>query len=101
MGIVRDSGEDMRFRSTALSHLRRADVPVAQLTQLYDRLTERELRSTLVSILGSRSEDEATDKLIDIAKRGTDPSIRRAAISALTRKKDPRTTQLLLELVEK
>jgi len=101
MGIVRDSNEDMRFRTTALSHLRRADVPVAQLSQLYDRLTERELRSTLVGILGSRKEDEATDKLIEIARRGTDPSIRRAAISALSRKKDPRTTQLLLELVEK
>ncbi|MGE0553346.1 MAG: HEAT repeat domain-containing protein [Gemmatimonadales bacterium] len=101
MGVVRDSNEDMRFRATALSHLRRADVPVVQLGQLYDRLTERELRSTLVSILGSRKEDEATDKLIEIARRGTDPSIRRAAIAALSRKKDPRTTQLLLELVEK
>lgn len=101
MGIVRNPAEDLRYRSAALGRLRRSDVPVAELGRLYDALTERELRATLVSILGSREEDAATDKLIEIAKTGTDPSIRRAAISALARKKDPRTTKLLLELVER
>ena len=40
-------------------------------------------------------------KLLEIARNGTDPNLRRAAISALSRKNDPRTTRLLLELVEK
>jgi hypothetical protein len=101
MGIVRDQGEEMRYRSAALGRLRRSDVPIAELSRLYDTLTERELRSGIVSVLGSREDDAATDKLIEIAKAGTDPSIRRAAIAALTRKKDPRATKLLLELVEK
>ena len=54
-----------------------------------------------MSQLANREEPAATDKLIEIARSGTDPVIRRQAISALARKKDPRTTKLLLDLVEK
>ncbi len=101
MGIVRNSNEDIRYRRSALLRLRRSDVPVEELGKLYDSLDERELRSTMVSILGAREEPAATDKLIEIAKSGTDPSIRRAAINVLAKKNDPRTTRLLLELVER
>jgi len=101
MTLARDPSQDTRFRSAALSRLRRADVGVAELAKLYDTLTDRRLRSTMVDILGARTEPEATDKLLDIARQDTDPSIRRRAISALARKKDPRTTKLLLQLVEK
>ena len=41
------------------------------------------------------------DKLIEIAKSGTDPSMRREAINALSRSKDPRAAKLLLELIDK
>ena len=41
------------------------------------------------------------DKLIDVARAGTDPAMRRMAISALSRSKDPRATKLLLELVDR
>jgi HEAT repeat protein len=99
--IVRDQNQELRYRSAALGRLRRSDVALEELTRLYDTLSERELRGELIRILGQRSEPAATDKLIDIAKTGTDPVIRRAAISALSKKDDPRTTKLLLELVEK
>ncbi len=101
MALIKNPSEDLRFRSAALSRLRRAETPIEELGRLYDALTERELRSGLVQILAERDEPAATDKLIEIAKTGTDPVIRRMAISALTRKKDPRSTKLLLDLVEK
>jgi HEAT repeat protein len=101
IGLVKNTNEDLRFRRAALGRLRRAETQVEDLGRLYDGLTERELRMSLVQVLGERDEPAATDKLIEIAKTGTDPVIRRAAISALARKKDPRTTKLLLELVEK
>ena len=99
--VVRNQNEDLRYRSAALGRLRRSDVAIEELSRLYDALSERELRSELIRILGARPEPAATDKLIEIAKTGTDPVIRRAAINALGRKDDPRTTKLLLELVEK
>jgi HEAT repeat protein len=99
--LVRNTNEDLRYRSTALGRLRRSDIPVAELSRLYDGLSERELRNELIRILGSRDEPEATDKLFEIARTGTDPAVRRNAVNALSRKKDERTTKLLLELVEK
>lgn len=99
--LVRNTNEDLRYRTTALGRLRRSDIPVAELSRLYDGLSERELRNELIRILGSRDEPEATDKLFEIARTGTDPAVRRNAINALSRKKDERTTKLLLELVEK
>jgi HEAT repeat protein len=101
MEIVRNPSEELRYRSAALGRLRRSDVPIEELGKLYDTLTERELRGTMVQILGGREEPAAADKLIEIAKGGTDPSIRRMAIAALARKNDPRTAKLLLDLVER
>jgi HEAT repeat protein len=64
-------------------------------------VSARPLREEIVNALADRKEPEATDKLIEIAKSGTDPQVRRSAISALTRKgaKDPRTEKMLLELI--
>jgi HEAT repeat protein len=59
------------------------------------------VREELINALSNRAEPESTDKLIEIVKTGTDPQLRRQAISALTRKKDPRTTRLLMELLDK
>lgn len=77
------------------------DLPITSLNRLYDSADNRTIRVQIVSTLGGRSEPEATDKLIEIVRRGTDPQRRRSAINALGRKKDPRTTQLLLELIDK
>jgi hypothetical protein len=101
MSIVRNPGEETRYRQVAMSRLRRPDVSLEELGKLYDGLSERELRGEIIRIMGQREEPAATDKLLEIARTGTDPNLRRAAISALARKNDPRTTKLLLELVEK
>jgi len=101
MSVVRNPNAETRDRAAAMSRLRREDVSLAELGKLYDALSERELRGEIIRILGQREEPAATDKLLEIARTGTDPNVRRAAISALARKNDPRTTKLLLELVEK
>jgi len=99
--LARNDNEDMRYRSQALSRMRTQRFPIEEIVRLYDGMTDRELRSTLITLLGAREEDAATDKLFEIARSGTDPQTRRQAISALSRKKDPRTTRLLLELIER
>ncbi|MFN2315571.1 MAG: HEAT repeat domain-containing protein [Gemmatimonadales bacterium] len=101
MSLVRNSNEEMRYRTSALSRMRTQRFPIADLTQLYESVSDRTLRSAIISTLGSREEDAATDKLIEIVRSGTDPVLRRQAITALGRKNDPRTTRLLLELIER
>lgn len=101
MGIVRDGNEEMRYRTTALARMRTTGVSVTDLASLYDAVSDRSLRTAIINTLGRREDDAATDKLFEIARTGTDPQLRRQAISALSRKNDPRTTRLLLELIER
>lgn len=101
LGVVRNSDEEMRYRSSALSRMRAASISVTELGALYDALSDRTLRTAIIHALGQREDDAATDKLFQIARGGTDPALRRQAITALSRKNDPRTTRLLLELIER
>jgi HEAT repeat protein len=96
--ILRNDDEPSVVRAAILSRLGQT-MAIADLGRMYDGASSRTVREYIISALGRRTEDEATDKLIDIVKTGTDPSLRRSAISALTRKKDPRSNKLLLDLI--
>jgi HEAT repeat protein len=78
-----------------------ASMSIADLGRLYDQATQQRFRREIISVLGKRTEDASTDKLIDIVKNGTDPSLRSAAIRAITEKDNARATQLLLEIINK
>ncbi len=100
LALVQREDEPADVRAAILSRLGR-ELPIVQLNRLYDSASSRTVRQQIVQVLGDRPEPEATDKLIEIVRSGTDPQLRRAAISALNGKKDPRTTQLLLELIDR
>ena len=98
--IARDETQPSEIRATAMRRIGET-MPIADLSRLYDGATTQRFRSEIINQLGKRKEDAATDKLIDIIKNGTDPSLRRSAISAVTNKNDPRATQLLLDIINK
>jgi HEAT repeat protein len=100
LSLARNNDESSEIRSVALRRVSQT-LPIADVSRLYDASAERSVREELINALSNRTEAESTDKLIDIVKTGTDPQLRRQAISALTRKKDPRTTRLLMELLDK
>lgn len=98
--IARDENQPSGIRSTAMRRIGET-LPVADLARLYDTATQQRFRGEIINVLGKRKEDAATDKLIDIVKNGTDPSLRTAAIRTITNKNDARATQLLLEIINK
>ena len=100
-GVVGDETAPTRLRRQALAQMMRRDLTITEVSRLYDATALRELREEVVSTLARRKEPEATDKLLAIARSDTDPRMRRAAISALTRKDDPRTERLLLEILDR
>lgn len=100
LGLARDPEVDSDTRRSALRRVGKT-LPIADLARVYDAASERAVREGVIEVLRVRPEAEATDKLIDIVKRGTDPQLRRGAISALTSKKDPRTMRLLMEIIDK
>ena len=99
--VVRNPNEPVEVRAMALRYAGRSTIPIADLTRMYDVAGDRPLRQQLIVLYAERPEPEATDKLLDIAKTGTDPDLRRYAISALARKNDPRTKKLLVEIIDK
>lgn len=98
MSLAKNEDESVDVRENALRYVARS-ASIANLNAFYDAAAARPLREEIINALGNRKEPEATDKLIDIAKNGTDPQVRRDAINTLTRKNDPRTTKLLLDLI--
>jgi HEAT repeat protein len=99
--LVKNPNESMQLRAAALNRLGRTTLPIAEFSKMYDAATERGIREQVMNVLAYRKEPEATDKLIEIARTGTDPQLRRLAINYLTRKNDPRTQKLLLEILDK
>jgi HEAT repeat protein len=99
MSLAKNEDESIDVRQNALRSVART-VDIANLIKFYDGVSARPLREEIINALGGRKEPEATDKLIEIAKSGTDPQVRRDAISTLTRKQDPRTKKLLLDLID-
>ncbi|MES2123334.1 MAG: HEAT repeat domain-containing protein [Gemmatimonadota bacterium] len=98
--LSRNEDEPIDTRRQVISVLAEK-MDVASLVKLYDGSAQGPVRQVVVMALAGRSEPAAVDKLIDIARNGTDASMRRFAISALARSKDPRANKLLLELVDK
>jgi len=101
LSIVRNQNEPSEVRASALRYAGRSTIPIADLTKMYDVADSRQLREQLIALYSRREEPQATDKLLEIARNGTDPDMRRYAISALSRKNDPRTKKLLLEIIDK
>ena len=102
LNIVRNNNEPSSARSAALARLSRSStLSTADLARLYDASAESyDIRSRIISILGSRKDQESTDKLIDIVKNSTVLNHRTQAINALVNKKDPRATQALMDVLD-
>ncbi len=101
LSLAKNSNESTSVRATAVSRLSRSGLSVAELAKLYDQADSRGLRDQLIIAFANRTEPEATDKLVEIAKSGTDYDLRRAAIRALSRKKDPRAQKAIIDLIDK
>jgi hypothetical protein len=100
-GIVRDEKTAPESRRRALQHLSRAGATTPVLLALYDPTTDQEMRGALIGLYSRISDKAATDKLVWIAKNEQNLSLRRRAISALSRNTDPTIRQALQDIVER
>jgi len=100
LGIAGNAAESSDVRAFALGRIGRTSITIAQISKLYDQADSRSMREQLITVLATRTEPEASDKLFEIVKLGTDPELQKDAIRALTNKKDdPRATKLLNDLI--
>jgi hypothetical protein len=79
----------------------RAGATTPSLLALYDPIPDPQLRELLISIYARLADKAATDKLIWIARNEQNMSLRRRAISALSRNSDPVVRQAMQDIVER
>jgi HEAT repeat protein len=91
--------EPIEIRKRALFFAGQAGAPIADLTALYDRTRDREMKEQLIFVYSQRKDTQAVDKLMDIARKETDSELRRKAVFWLGQSRDPRAAQLLVELI--
>ena len=76
-------------------------VSVSDIARLYDIADTRSLREQVLRGLSQRKEDVAVDKMIEIARKDTDPQIRRSAINMLARSSNKRAQDFIKEIFDR
>lgn len=101
LDLAQNGDTPMPTRRRALDAASRAGAPITDLVKLYDTTTDPDMKSTLIGLYVRSGEKAAVDKLLQIVKGEENLSVRRRAISQLSRSEDPRIKQALQDLVVK
>ncbi|KPK56882.1 MAG: hypothetical protein AMS21_12250 [Gemmatimonas sp. SG8_38_2] len=100
LGIASDTSEPMELRKKAMFWAGQAGVSVVEMASLYETMPDRELKEQIIFALSQQGDDEAVDKLLDIARSETDIELRKQAIFWLSQSDDPRVAEFLMEIIE-
>ena len=99
MEIALNERESIEMRKKALFWAGQTGGDLTQLSGLYDRMQNREMKEQLIFVYSQRHEAAAVDRLIQIAKTEQDKELRKKAIFWLGQSHDPRAAQVLLEII--
>jgi HEAT repeat protein len=102
MNIALNPKEDIELRKKALFWAGQTGVATSELSGLYNRMADAEMKDQMIFVFSQRQHDPAAmDKLFDIAKNEKDPELRKKAIFWLGQSRDPRVQQFLMDLINK
>ncbi len=102
MNIALNPKEDIELRKKALFWAGQTGVATSELSSLYNRMADAEMKDQMIFVFSQRQHDPAAmDKLFDIAKNEKDPELRKKAIFWLGQSRDPRVQQFLMDLINK
>jgi hypothetical protein len=101
LSLARDADQTMQTRRRAIRQAYRAGASLADVIKIYDESTDPQLKEEVLSVLVESGEKQATDKLMQIARSDENLSIRRKAVSVLSRSSDERVKKFLSDLVER
>lgn len=102
MDIAVNSREDIDLRKKALFWAGQTGVATSELSNLYNRMADTEMKDQMIFVFSQRQSDPAAmDKLFDIAKNEKDADLRKKAIFWLGQSHDPRVQQFLLDLINR
>ncbi len=99
IGVASDGTESLAMRRRAVESASRAGASIGDLVKLYDTTTDPSMKQSLIGTYIRSGERPAVDKLLSIVKSEENLSVRRNAISQLSRSDDPRIKAALQEIV--
>jgi HEAT repeat protein len=99
MEVASDSKFSVEIRKQAIFSAGQTGVSTAELSALYSKLTDRELKEQLIWVLSEKRDSAAADRLMSIAKSDPDREVRKKAIFWLGQMNDPRVKQFLLDII--
>ena len=99
MDLAVNSHEGVELRKKALFWAGQTGADIGDLTALYDRTNDRDIKEQLIFVYSQRRESAALDKMIDIARHEQDKELRKKAVFWLGQSHDPRAAQVLLEII--
>jgi HEAT repeat protein len=102
MNIALDPKEDIELRKKALFWAGQSGIATSEVSGLYNRMGDSEMKEQIIFVLSQRQSDRAAmDKLFDIAKNEKDAELRKKAIFWLGQSRDPRVQQFLMDLINR
>jgi hypothetical protein len=99
LALAQNGNEPLQMRRRAVEAASRAGAPIVDLVKIYDTTTDPGMKESLISLYIRNGEKPAIDKLVTIVKGEDNLSVRRSAISQLSRSEDPRIKQALQDIV--
>lgn len=99
LDLAQNEREPIEMRKKALFWAGQTGASLPDLTGIYDRTTNEEMKEQLIFVYSQRHETEAVDKLIDIAKHEPNAELRKKAVFWLGQSHDPRARQALLDII--
>ena len=100
MDVALDSKEPIEMRKKALFWVgQNRGASMDELTALYSRLVDREMKDQLIFVYSQRREPAAVDKLMDIARNEKDKELRKKALFWLGQSRDPRVLKFMEDLI--
>ena len=99
MQVAANPKHSIETRKQAIFSAGQAGVSTAELSALYGRVTDREIKEQLIWVLSQKRDEAAFTRLMQIAKSDPGPELRKKAIFWLGQTNDPRVKDFLLEII--
>lgn len=99
--LVSNESESIENRKQALFWAGQTGTSMEQLTNLYSRMDEREMKDQMIFVFSQRHERVAIDKLMDIAKNDKDRDARKKAMFWLGQSHDARVSAFLADMINR
>ncbi len=99
LDLAQNEREPVEMRKKALFWAGQTGAALADLTALYNRTSNDEIKEQLIFVYSQRREREAVEKLIDIAQHDPNRELRKKAVFWLGQSRDPRARQALLDII--